>query len=129
MTKASGISSCWAITLADLALILFIVTASHASDQPPEPPAQIEGMSVDAIPQAIYAPGPDAPPLEEWITEQDLGPGASVDVSIGYNPADLEKTLEEAKAITTVLLQSGKEPRVTLVPGADAPRIVFSYSE
>lgn len=119
----------WAIMLADLALILFIVTASHASDDPAPSAAVTEGISVDAIPQAIYSPSPDAPPLEQWIAEQDLGEGASVDVSIGYHPDDIDKALKEARAITTVLIETGKEPRVTLAPGTDAPRIVFSYRE
>ena len=54
--KAGGAG--WAIMLADLALILFIVTASYAGGG-----KSSDASNLDPIPQAIYRASPDAPPM------------------------------------------------------------------
>ena len=63
--KAGGAG--WAIMLADLALILFIVTASYAGGG-----KSSDASNLDPIPQAIYRASPDAPPIADWIVERSL---------------------------------------------------------
>ena len=111
----------WAIMLADLALILFIVTATYAGDAAmPETPA-------DPIPQAIYRPAPGAPPLADWIAQQPAGEGAALQITLGYDPADPRPALDEAARLAAEASGAGAAPRIVLVPGSSEQAAVLSF--
>ena len=107
--------------LADLALILFIVTASHAgAGETVAPPA------TDPVPQAIYRPSPGAPPLARWIARQPVGEGASLQITIGYDPAHAEQGTNEAARLAEQAMAAGMAPRIVLVPGSSERAAVLS---
>ena len=111
----------WAIMLADLALILFIVTASHAGTSEAAPAAP------DPVPQAIYRPAADAPPLAEWISAQDPGKKASLQITLGYDPHHPEQALARAAEFAAQAAQSGIRPRIVLSPGTEDVSAVLAY--
>ena len=56
-----------------------------------------------------------------------MGDGATVDVTLAYQPGQLGEALEQAKLISEQISNSGKAPRITLAPGEGDPRVVISY--
>ena len=63
------VGSGWQTVLADLSLILFMVTASavlQAGDDPPAP----SGGFVMADPVAVWRPSPSGPTLAGWLADQ-----------------------------------------------------------
>jgi hypothetical protein len=69
----------WQTTLADLSLILFMVTGAALSQAPqqPQPAAapRVETLPALAEPVAVWRAGPDAPPLREWLANEGKDPG------------------------------------------------------
>ena len=58
----------WQTVLADLSLILFMVTASALSETPAAAPAeQAEHLPALGEPVALWRQGPDAPALKDWL--------------------------------------------------------------
>ena len=63
------VGSGWQTVLADLSLILFMVTASavsQAQDETPEPSGRLEM----AEPVAVWRPSPAGPTLAGWLADQ-----------------------------------------------------------
>lgn len=116
-----GGSAAWAIMLADLALILFIVTASYAGGGNPS------GSPADPIPQAIYRASPEAPPIADWIAAQELGKGANLQITIGYDPAHPETAMSAAAALLAEAVAAGAVPRIVMKPDGGQPSAVLAY--
>jgi len=118
--KAGGAG--WAIMLADLALILFIVTASYAGGD-----HATASTEPDPIPQAIYRASPEAPPIADWIAAQGLGKGARLQITMGYGPAHPETAMSAAAALTAEAVAAGAVPRIVLKPDGGRPSAVLAY--
>jgi len=81
----------WQLILADLALILFLVTltalageeANHGSDRP-EDEAPTDPYISQA--QALYRPDPLGPSLAQWLSEQSPDPRATLTIFAQYAP-------------------------------------------
>lgn len=121
MTNSNGAG--WTIMLADLALILFIVTASHADDGTVEAIA----MARNPVPQAFYRYAPDAPALAEWVDEQKLGPGARMQISVAYAPGDEARAIKRTGTLLAEAKAAGLQPEIVLRPGEPDARLVLSY--
>lgn len=124
MKRGAAGGAGWAIMLADLALILFIVTASHAGGASA---ALAVTAAPDPVPQAIYRPAPGAPPLADWIAQQPAGEGASLQITLGYDPADPRRALDEAARLAAEATGAGAVPRIVLVPGGAERAAVLSF--
>ena len=118
--KAGGAG--WAIMLADLALILFIVTASYAGGG-----KSSDASNLDPIPQAIYRASPDAPPIADWIAAQGLGKGARLQITMGYDPAHPETAMSAAASLAAQAVAAGAVPRIVLQPDGGQPSAVLAY--
>lgn len=118
--KAGGAG--WAIMLADLALILFIVTASYAGGTHAN-----ASTEPDPIPQAIYRASPEAPPIASWIAAQGLGKGARLQITMGYDPAQPETAMSAAAALAAEAVAAGAVPRIVLQPDGGQPSAVLAY--
>ena len=62
----------WQTVLADLSLILFMVTAAAVGDEPSALPAPAPAVALPALaePVAVWRGGPSAPPLDRWLAQQ-----------------------------------------------------------
>lgn len=69
----SRIGSGWQTVLADLSIILFMITASAASQARDDPPA-ISGGFAMADPVAVWRPSPSGPTLAQWLSAQQADP-------------------------------------------------------
>lgn len=70
----------WQVVLADLSMILFMVTAAAVADAPPDaPPPATASAAKPAIPAlaapvALWQGGEGAPPLASWLKAQPADP-------------------------------------------------------
>ena len=69
----SRIGSGWQTVLADLSIILFMITASAVSQARDDPPA-ISGGFAMADPVAVWRPSPSGPTLAQWLSAQQADP-------------------------------------------------------
>ena len=63
----------WQTVLADLSLILFMVTASAVSQAQDDPAAPSGGFAI-ADPVAVWRPSPAGPTLTQWLSAQHSDP-------------------------------------------------------
>ncbi|RIV85772.1 hypothetical protein [Aurantiacibacter zhengii] len=104
----------WLVPLADLSLILFIVTggALGASKEHRVTPA--EGVAT-----AIYVDGPDAPPLLELLASHPISAGEQMTVLGTYAPGQREAVMQRTEALADQAIAAGVEPRVIVQPAAE----------
>ena len=98
----------WQYALADLSLILFLVTASalaqtnsapKAPPPPPAPPAPI-AAAFTSEPVAVWSAGEGAPPLAQWLAEVAADPRLEVQVIVRF--ADKKRDAAVAQAVALV---------------------------
>ena len=110
------LSAGWQTTIADLALILFIVTAAAIDGQPnradsaSSPPASGE-------PLAIYRAGEDAPPLPQWLAEQTPDGRQFLTIVARYPEGDAAAAAGRALALADQARAAGTTARIVLEPG------------
>lgn len=123
----------WQTTIADLSMILFMLTASAVTHQKP----QAKAASVAATsamhapiqpaarsePTAIWIAGEGAPPLGRWLAQQPRDSRQQVTVTATYAPGALNEALAQAQALAR---QAG-DARVVVEPGAPGVRVVIGY--
>ncbi len=109
----------WQYALADLSLILFLVTATALARQdrparpapPPPPPAPVAAAAVAlADPVAVWRAGPGAPPLAEWLAGQALDPRQRLTIVARYSQGRSGDAFTRGQA---ALAQVGKLPAAT----------------
>ena len=117
----------WQTTMADLALILFIVsvaglqtaragkdgTDDNADNAEHAPPAQAE-------PLALYRAGEGAPPLGDWLAEQAPDPRQNLTIVATYRPGDAEGAARQAIALARQADARQQPARIVLEPGETA---------
>lgn len=117
--------------LADLALILFIVTASYAAHDPvqgEEMVATSNTVGMEPVAQAIYQSGPEAPPLEIWLREQQLGAGATMQIIVNYQPGRYSDAIAKSERLMADALDAGLQPEVLIKAGKSEAMLVMSYN-
>ncbi|GAA4775098.1 hypothetical protein [Novosphingobium ginsenosidimutans] len=105
----------WQTVLADLSLILFMVTAAAVSEAPtqpsPPPPAPVT-LPALGEPVAIWRAAPGGPRLTEWLASQPADPRQRL--TLVAAPADGPALLAEAAALP-------RPARVLIEPGLSGP--------
>ncbi len=119
------ISFGWQTTMADLAMILFMVTAAgiHAQNQQTQQPRQAQASaspSVEAEPLAVYRAHEDAPPLKQWLAEQAPDRRQYLTVLARYRPGDAAIAAQRAVALAQEAGEAGVTARIVLEPGESA---------
>lgn len=111
----------WQTVLADLSLILFMVTASAvgqgmAHDAPPPALPQVaEPLRGDPV--AVWRPGPGGPALAEWLAQQGSDERQRLSIVVPYAPGGQAAALELARDWTRGLANPA---RVIVEPGDPA---------
>ena len=125
----------WQTVLADLSLILFMVTAaalSQASDAPgpvpaPAPAAAPLAASATAEPLAVYRPGPGAPPLADWLALQAVDGRQQLSIVAHYGSGGMAVALAEAARLAGQAGAAGVEARVVVEPGEGGITATLAY--
>ena len=128
----------WQLILADLALILFLVTiaaladtAEDVEDQDAAPDQGLDRASV-APSQALFRPGEDNPSIEQWLAQQPRDPRATLSIIAMHRDGGDQEAWEAAQALAVRARETGVAVRVLVQPadrndlyaslGFDAPR-------
>ena len=93
--------SAWQTVLADLSLILFMVTASAVSQAPSEAKTPA-GRFAMADPVAVWRPTAGGPPLARWLADQPA------DARLRLTLVAHAPTHDEAAALATALAAAGE---------------------
>ncbi len=119
----------WPVLLADLSLILFVVTAGQAANSAAKEHAGKTEPAAPGVPQAFYADEPGAPPLSRWIAEQGQGTPSQVTILSSYRPGGADAALERAQTLAHEAEAAGRAPRVLVEPGDGSVRAILSYDD
>ena len=122
------LGSGWQTVTADLALILFLVTAQASRDTPAAPQeSELASTSMtdgSGAGLAIYRPGPETD-LGEWLetTLTDDRQGATV--LMRYPPGGREAAFRAGSDLLEEIEKQGSAARLVLEPGARAESMVL----
>ena len=111
----------WQTMLADLSLILFMITAAAASELPTAPPATaIPVLPALGEPVAVWRAGPGAPSLRDWLASS--GPDPRLRLTILAGP-------DQAQMALTMAAGAGRPARILLEPQAGVPSAMLTYDQ
>lgn len=112
----------WQTVLADLSLILFMITAAAASELPtaPVPPPTSISLPALAAPVAVWREGPGAPSLRDWLVGSAPDPRLRLTIMAGP---------EQARAALALAAAAGRPARILLEPQAGSPSATLTYDQ
>ena len=129
----------WQTALADLSLILFMITAAAVTQQTPgaraheragkQPAAANEALSARAEPLAVYIDAPGAPSLAQWLNAQPLDPRQQLTITARYDgaPGAQERAIATASRLVHEAGKAGRKARVVIEPGQGPSRVAIAY--
>ena len=112
----------WQTTLADLALILFMVTAAAMAEKPdaaqavPEPPIAGAPVPAGGEPLAIYRAAPNAPPIGEWLAGQPRDDRQHLTIVARHPAGDTAEATRAALALAREAEAAGRNARIVIEP-------------
>ncbi|MEL6485912.1 MAG: hypothetical protein AAFQ13_02035 [Pseudomonadota bacterium] len=116
----------WQLLLADLALILFLVTAAALTRS--EDAARADASVVQADPaegpgevapaQALFRAGVGPVSLAQWLEQQPRDPRAALTIVAQYPPKDQSRAWSEAREMAATAAALGVRSRVIIRSGA-----------
>lgn len=110
----------WQTVLADLSLILFMITAAAASELPAAPPRSVPALPALGEPVAVWRAGAAAPRLRDWLAR--TAPDPRLRLTIVAAP-------EQAQAALVLAAEAGRPARVLLEPGTGSPSATLTYDQ
>ena len=117
----------WQTSLADLALILFVVVAgAHrgiAQDDTPGEAQVRTQVPASGQPMAVFRAVGDAD-LPRWLAAQDLDRGEIATVIVRHRPGSAAAAVREATGLVAQIEAAGREARVMIEPSADPETLV-----
>ena len=133
----------WQTILADLAMILFMMTAAALAQAPdgpilpgaakpasqpvpvkPPPPA----ASPRAEPVGVWRDDPGAPALAEWLAQQARDPRLRVSILVRHGAGQERRALARAEALLMAAGARGAGARIVIEPGREASAsVVLAY--
>ncbi|MFC3098937.1 hypothetical protein [Alteraurantiacibacter palmitatis] len=108
--------SAWLVPLADLSMILFIITAAALSAQNPAPLQEHmrEGGFAQGAAMAVFVDAPGGPALAEWLAVRPPGPGELLTLEARYAAGERAQVDARAHELAAQAIAAGVEPRVIL---------------
>jgi len=128
----------WQLTLADLAIILFLTSFSAlANDQKAAHAARPKPIAAPAKPSfamaepvALWTAGEGAPPLAAWLKEQGFDPRMRVNVVGSYRDGDRDRMIAEATTLSADAALAHRAVRIILEPATtSALTVTLSYDQ
>lgn len=124
----------WQTLLADLSIILFMVTASAVSmDDTPSAkaesaaPASQQAASQQAEPLAVWRAGDGAPPLAQWLTAQSPDPRQQLTITAFYAPGGRDAALAQVDVLARQAGEAGTRVRIVVEPGSGGTTASLAY--
>lgn len=124
----------WQYILADLSLILFMVTAAalaSGDDAPPagtRPPTSGERLqSPQGEPLALYRATPGAPPLGQWLRQQSADARQQLTIVAQYRPGAQADALGAAHALAREAGEAGARARIVIEPGEGGATAALAF--
>ena len=113
----------WQLILADLALILFLVTLSTLAQtaerkKAEEAQASVNGTSQFAASQALFRPSADGPAMRDWLSDRPFDQRSTLTVYAQHSGADRDRMWEAAQALADQAAQSGYRVRTVITKGS-----------
>lgn len=122
----------WQTTLADLAIILFLVTAAALS-QSEAAPAPAAPQAVEPSPQsqplALYRAEAGAPPLREWLDAQSPDVRQQLTIVAQFAPGRQADALAKAEALAQEAGETGTRARIVIEPGTGGTIASLAYDD
>lgn len=113
----------WLVPLADLSMILFIITGTAMSSRPPEPPGQMEaqqeGGFAMGVASSVFVDAPGGPSLAEWLAATPPGPGEQLTIEGRFALDDRTRVAARAEELAQQALAMGIAARVILQPAGE----------
>lgn len=120
MTRA--VAGSWLVPLADLSMILFVITGSAMSARPPQATPVQQGGFAQGTAAAVFIDSGDGPTLSAWLAQTPPGPGQQVTIEGRFPPSARTATLARVEHLAAEAMALGVVPRVILQPVAqDSP--------
>jgi hypothetical protein len=110
----------WLTTLADLSLILFMVTASalsQADAADTSKPQAIGGAPMIAEPVAIFRPDGKTDSLKQWLANQPADPRQRMTIRVSYAAGGEVAAAERALQVAQEAREIGRDPRIVMESG------------
>lgn len=127
----------WQTSLADLSLILFMLSAAALHRQPP--PARLAAPHAApalrpapmAEPLAVYEAAPGAPALSAWLAQQAIDPRQQLTITARYGdaPGARDAALREASRLLGEAGAAGLSARLVVEPGEGPARVALAYDD
>jgi hypothetical protein len=105
----------WQYLLADLSLILFMVTAAALAQAADDPAA---ALSPQGEPLAFYRVETGAPPLGQWLHDQSADARQQLTIVAQYGPGRQAEALRQAETLAREAGEAGAAARIVIEPGA-----------
>lgn len=112
----------WQMIIADLALILFMVTAASLDrgqggeeGQPSE--ERDATLPIEGEILALYRAHPSAPALDQWLADQAPDERQSLTIVARYEPGGREGAMQGAEELASAAGVQGLQARIVLEPG------------
>lgn len=125
----------WQYALADLSLILFLVTASalaqasSAPKMPPAPPPPPVAAALASEPVAVWSAGTGAPPLAQWLARVGADPRLEVQVVVRYADDEREAAVAQAVQLAAAGGPRARAARILVEPGTRAgASVLLTYA-
>lgn len=115
----------WQTTMADLALILFIVSIAGLQNIQEAEPAG--ALPARGEPLAIYRASESAPPLGQWLAEQAPDARQRLTIVARYRAGGADAAARRALQVAEEADAAGHSPRIILEQG-EGPEIVASLA-
>ena len=116
----------WQYLLADLSLILFMVTAAALAQSVDEKPGAAT-LSPQGEPLAFYRVGTGAPPLGHWLQDQSVDARQQLTILAQYAPGQQAEALSQAERLAREAGEAGTKARIVIEPGPGGTTASLAY--
>lgn len=117
-----GTNGSWLVPLADLSLILFIVTGgaltASLGREEDMPATRPESGPAEGVSAAIFVDAPGAPPLAEMLAAHPVSAGEQLTVQGYYAQGHRGEVVARVERLATQAIAQGVQPRVILQPAS-----------
>lgn len=118
----------WQTLMADLSIILFMVTAAALSQAGPgKTGTAVAAPSPRGEPIAVYRTGADAPPLGEWLDAQPRDERQMLTLVSTYTPGKQAEALSRAARFAEDAAKRRLQTRVIVEPGTGNASATLAY--
>jgi hypothetical protein len=115
----------WQYALADLSLILFMVTAAALSQANAKGAAAQPSARGETL--ALWRAEPDGPPLKTWLEAQAPDPRQQLTIVARYEAGGQGSALQEARELASSAGEAGRSARIVIEPGEGGFTAALAY--